>query len=78
MKTSSLVREGWAGLESQMPAWPIRVPSSTRVGVGWVVDDGDVFVCVFGGFEVEGDGDGGKMITKARMPLFGDVTIVSR
>ena len=63
-----------------MPAWPIRVPSSTGVGVGWVVDDGDGFVCVFGVFEVEGDGDGdgGKMITKARMPLFGDVTIVSR
>ena len=64
MKTSSLYQLG-----IQMPAWPMSMPSSTGVVMGCVVAEAEAVVV-----EVEG----GKMIMKARVPLFGDMIMALR
>ena len=49
---------------SHMPAWPMILPSSVAV--------------VKGGEGVVFEADGGRTMTNARVPLFGDVIMVSR
>ena len=66
MKTSSLLV---AGIQS--PAWPMSAPSSTGV-----VRGRENFGTKAG--VVGLDAEGGKMIMKARVPLFGDLTMASR
>ena len=56
-----------------MPAWPMTLPSSMAVVVG----------CAVAELEAEDDGvvveaEWGRMIMKARVPLFGDLTMASR
>lgn len=50
-----------------MPAWPMSLPSSTGVMIGSVA-----------GVELVVEAEGGRIITKARVPLVGEVTMVSR
>ena len=71
MKTSSLPLLG-----SQMPACPIGLPSSKGVGMGYLCELG-TFSEAFS-FAVVFEAEGGRIITKARVPLFGDVTMVER